>query len=248
MSGRKRAELEWRKIVRIRTHFVTIGLLLFTGCQAFPAIPGTVPSNPTGILGDDVLSTVVTGMTPAEANQLKQHRLALQIKKAGGDVTLNMGLYPASTIVGVDLHQTQVQDADLLQLKAFPNLRTLNLYATHITDAGLENIVALRGLQTLRLAYTEITDAGLQSLQKLPDLHELGITHTKVTDQGLVTLANMKGLTELTLSGSQITDAGLKRLQVLTHLRKLVLIKTSVTKAGIEQFQRAVPDAHVYSS
>jgi len=122
-----------------------MSLVVATGCQGFP---GTVPINPTGILGDDVLSTVVTGMSPAEANQLKQHRLALQIKKAGGDVNINMALYPASTVVGVDLHQTQVLDADLLQLRAFPNLRTLNLYATHITDAGLENIAPLRSLQT----------------------------------------------------------------------------------------------------
>jgi Leucine rich repeat/Leucine Rich repeat len=244
MSGQGREKLGWRTTTRILTHYLAMGLVVVTGCQGFP---GTLPSNPTGILGDDVLSTVVTGMSPAEANQLKQHRLALQIKKAGGDVNINMALYPASTVVGVDLHQTQVLDADLLQLRAFPNLRTLNLYGTHITDAGLESIAPLRSLQTLRLANTEITDAGLQSLQKLPDLRELGLTHTKVTDQGMAMLSNMKTLTELTLSGSQITDAGLKQLKVLTHLRKLVLIKTSVTKAGIEQFQRAVPDAHVFA-
>ncbi|HEV8061941.1 MAG TPA: hypothetical protein VGP68_18830 [Gemmataceae bacterium] len=227
----------------MRTLMVSLSLIVLASCQGFP---GILPPSPTGILGDDVLSTVVTGMSPEQINQLKQHRLSLQIKKAGGDVNLNMALYPASTIVGVDLHQTQVMDEDLLQLKAFPNLRTLNLYGTHITDAGLENLVPLRGLQTLRLANTEVTDAGLQSLQKLPDLRELGLTHTKVTDQGLATLANMKTLTELTLSGSQITDAGLKQLRSLTHLKKLVLIKTSATKAGVQQFQRAVPDAHVY--
>ena len=56
----------------------------------------------------------------------------------------------------------------------------------------------------------------------------------------------MRNLTELSLSGPQITDAGLKQLQALTHLRKLVIIKTSITKAGVAQFQRAVPDAHVF--
>ena len=200
----------------IRTLLVSLSLVVIASCQSFP---GLVPASPTGILGDDVLSTVVTGMSPEQINQLKQHRLSLQIKKAGGDVTLKMALYPASTVVGVDLHQTQVMDEDLLQAESFPNLRTLNLYGTHITDAGLENLVALRSLQTLRLAYTDISDAGLQSLKKLPDIRELGLTHTKVTDQGLATLATMKTLTELTLSGSQITDAGLKQLGAL-HISK----------------------------
>ena len=243
MGRRQRAESEWRETARLFTHFLATGLIALAGCQGFP---GTLPSNPTGVLGDDVLTAQVKGMSPAEANQLKQHRLALQIKKAGGDVEINMALYPASTVVGVDLHKTQTLDADLLQLKAFPNLRTLNLYGTHVTDAGLENISSLRTLQTLRLANTEITDAGLLSLQKLPDLRELGLTHTKITDGGCATLATMKTLTELSLSGSQITDAGLKQLQVLTHLKKLVITKTSATKAGVAQFQRAVPDAHIF--
>jgi Leucine Rich repeat len=243
MSGPKRAEPGWRETARLFTHFLAIGLVGLTGCQGFP---GTVPSNPTGVLGDDVLTASVKGMSPAEANQLKQHRLALQIKKAGGDVEINMALYPASTVVGVDLHKTNALDADLLQLRAFPNLRTLNLFGTHITDAGLENISTVRSLQTLRLANTEITDAGLLSLQKLPDLRELGLTNTKITDGGCATLATMKGLTDLSLSGGQITDAGLRQLQVLTHLKKLVLTKTSATKEGVAQFHRAVPDAHIF--
>ena len=243
MSEPNSAESGWRETARLFTHFLAMALIALAGCQGFP---GTLPRNPTGVLGDDVLTASVKGMSPAEENQLKQHRLALQIKKAGGDVEINMALYPASTVVGVDLHQTHAQDADLLQLKAFPNLRTLNLYGTHVTDAGLENISTMRTLQTLRLANTEITDAGLHSLQKLPDLHELGLTHTKISDAGCATLATMKGLTELSLSGSQITDAGLMQLQTLTRLKKLVLTKTSATKAGVAQFQRAVPDAHIF--
>jgi hypothetical protein len=243
MIGNKSVEPKWPKALRKRYHVLAIGLLLLSSCQGFP---GTVANNGTGVLGDDVLSTVVKGMSPVEENQLKQHRLALQIKKAGGDININMALYPASTIVGVDLHHTQIVDADLLQLKAFPNLRTLNLYNTHITDAGLEKLANLHGLQTLHLGNTEVTDAGLPFLQMLPDLRELGLTYTKVTDRGLASLANQKALTELTLSGGQITDAGLKQLKTLIHLKKLVLIKTNVTKAGVEHFQRALPDVHVF--
>lgn len=243
MSGQIRTQPASRE--GVRTHFrgLTLGLFVLASCQGFP---GAAANSGSGLLGDDVHSTVVKGMSPSDEAQLKQHRLALQIKKAGGDVNINMGLYPASTVVGVDLHQTQITDLDLAQLKAFPNLRILNLYNTHITDAGLANVANLTGLQTLHLGNTEVTDAGMRYLQALPALRELGLTHTKVSDQGLACLANMKGLTELTLSGGQITDAGLKQLKTLNRLRKIVLIKTNVTKSGVEQLQKALPDAHVY--
>jgi Leucine-rich repeat (LRR) protein len=243
MSGQNRTEPNWHEGVRVHDRVLAIGLFVLASCQGFP---GAAANSGAGLLGDDVLSTVVKGMSPSDQAQLKQHRLALQIKKAGGDVTHNMALYPASTIVAVDLHQTQITDADLAQLKSFPNLRTLNLYNTHITDAGLANVANLTGVQTLHLGNTEITDAGLRSLQSLPDLHELGLTHTKVSDQGMAYLANMKGLTELTLSGGQITDAGLNQLKTLNRLRKIVLSKTNVTKTGVQQLQRALPEVHVF--
>ena len=243
MSGQNRTPSKSREGVRVQIRGLAVGLFVLASCQGFP---GAAANSGSGLLGDDVLSTVVKGMSPSDEAQFKQHRLALQIKKAGGDVTINMALYPASTIVGVDLHQTQITDADIAQLKAFPNLRTLNLYHTRITDAGLANVAQLTQLQILHLGNTEVTDAGLRYLQALPDLHELGLTHTKVTDQGLACLANLKGLTELTLSGGQITDNGLRQLKTLHRLRKIVLIKTNVTKSGVEQLQRALPDAHVY--
>ena len=107
--------------------------------------------------GDDARRRKPAQTTPAGAADQKSRRRCHQ--QHGGS-------YPASTIVGVDLHQTQVLDADLLQLKAFPNLRTLNLFGTHITDAGLENLSTIYNLQSLRLANTTVTDAGLLSLQK----------------------------------------------------------------------------------
>ena len=226
---------------RARTTFVLLALGL-AGCQGFP---GTAPVPPKGILAESAMPVVV-GIPPAQTNQTRQLNVALQIKKAGGDIIHNMSLYPASTVVGVDLHHTQVADADLTQLTVFPNLRSLNLYNTGISDAALTNVAALHALQTLHLGDTQITDAGLIALEKMFDLHELGLTHTHVTDRGMASLAKMTNLNDLSLGGSQITDAGLKDLHGLTHLRKLVLVKTSVTKAGVQQLQRAIPDVHVY--
>jgi hypothetical protein len=233
------------KMSLVRGHAIALALAMaaLAGCQGFPGMGGSLSR---GVLTENVSSPLIGGMPTDQTNQARQLSIALQIKKAGGEVTNNMALYPASTVVAIDLHATRVTDADLAQLNAFPNLRIVNLHHTRITDVGITAISKLQSLQTLYLANTEISDLGLESLQSLPQLHDLGLMSTKVTDKGMASIAHMTGLNELTLSGNQISDAGLKQLHGLSRLRKLVLIKTSVTKAGVEQFRKAVPDAHVF--
>ncbi len=230
-------------LVRPPVLLLTLGLAALAGCQGFPGLSG---SSSKGILAENYSTPLVAGLPQGQTSQARQHNIALQIKKAGGDITNNMALYPASTVVGVDLHETHVNDADLAQLNAFPNLRVVNLHHTKITDVGIASIAKLPNIQTLHLGNTEISDAGLESLQSLRQIHELGLMSTKVTDKGMASVAHMTALSELTLSGNQITDAGLNQLTGLTHLRKLVLIKTNVTKAGLAQFRKAVPDAHIF--
>ncbi len=237
------AKTNWVELRQSRARTVAVLLALgLAGCQGFP---GLAPVPPKGILTENATPMVV-GVEPAQASQNKQLNVALQIKKAGGDIIHNMSLYPASTVVGVDLHHTQVSDTDLAQLTVYPNLRSVNLYNTRISDAGLANVAQIRGLQTLHLGDTQITDAGLVAIEKLTDLHEISLTHTNITDRGLASLAKLTNLNELSLGGSQITDAGLKDLHALTHLHKIVLLRTGVTKAGVQQLRRAIPDVHVY--
>jgi hypothetical protein len=230
---------------RLGVVFILLGMGALAGCQTFSGSAGGISK---GILLDEAPTAVFVGMTPAQVSQARQHTVAVQIKKAGGEIVNNMALYPGSTVVAVDLNRTQAKDSDLVHLSAFPNLHTLNLHHTKISDVGIASVAKLTTLQTLHLGNTEVSDAGLEALQVLPQLHELGLTYTKVTDGGMATLGRMHSLTELSVSGSQITDKGISELKTLTHLRKLTLIKTSATKAGVERLRKALPNTHIYFS
>ena len=184
------AVLPKSNLVHLYALMLTLGLAALAGCQSFPGMNG---SDSKGILADNYATPLVGGVPQGQTSQARQHNIALQIKKAGGDITNNMALYPASTVVGVDLHETHVTDADLAQLNAFPNLRVLNLHHTKITDVGIARISKLPSIQTLHLGNTEISDAGLESLRGLPQLRELGLMSTLVTDKGMASVAHMTG-------------------------------------------------------
>lgn len=150
-----------------------------------------------------------------------------------------------AAIVNIDLHRTQIGDADLAALEGLTGLRTLNLYGTKVTDAGLKTVGELKGLQTLYLNDTAVTDAGLQSLQGLTRLGELGLNRTRITDAGLASLRGLTGLHSLSLTGTQVSDAGLEQLKALRNLKRIYVGHTRVTAAGIQELKRSLPDAQI---
>lgn len=83
----------------------------------------------------------------------------------------------------LDLHDTEITDAELPALKLLTSLEWLSLSHTRITDAGLEYLPT--GLKYLWLEGTAITDAGLAPLQFLPALEVLDIMDTDVTFAGV---------------------------------------------------------------
>jgi Leucine-rich repeat (LRR) protein len=78
-----------------------------------------------------------------------------------------------------------VTDADLENLKAVPELKSLTLHSTKVTDEGLTHLLALENLKELDLTNTNVSDAGLKVLQDLKSLEKLHVHNTAVTNAGL---------------------------------------------------------------
>jgi hypothetical protein len=98
---------------------------------------------------------------------------------------------------------------------------TVSLNFAKLTDADLKELAAFKNLKTLRLVSVEkLTDGGLKELAPLKTLTELDLTRTKVTDAGMKELAALKNLTTLNLSETQVTDAGMKDLAAVTSLTR----------------------------
>ena len=167
-----------------------------------------------------------------------------EVTRLGGKVEVDEAL-PGKPIVKIDLHSTQVNDADLVFLRhserALKYLRYLDLRLTQIGDEGVVNLKNLTSLQTLNLFRTRVGDQGLAQLKKLTQLQTLLIGGTKITDRGLVNLKSMKQLKKLSLFQTQVTDAAIPHLKILAQLESLLISGTKISDSGAKELQRALP-------
>ena len=108
-------------------------------------------------------------------------------------------------------------------LKLLPTLGkvvSLNLRDTRITGAGLVNLKKLKGLRRLHLERTRVDDAGIAHLAGLTQLQYLNLYGTGIGDEGLIHLEALKNLKQIYLWQTKVTDAGAKRLlKALPDLR-----------------------------
>ncbi len=72
---------------------------------------------------------------------------------------------PGHPVFRVTLSNTQISDAQLQYLDAFPGLNTLSLNNTEITDEGVQHLKKLRNLKRISVANTHITTNGLRDLR-----------------------------------------------------------------------------------
>jgi acetyl esterase/lipase len=140
-----------------------------------------------------------------------------ELKKLGARITLD----DRNRVIGVNLGERRVTDAELVHLKTLQHLQELDLTRTKITGAGLTNIKGLTSLKKLFLTDTRVDDAGISHLKELKNLELIG------------------------LSGTLVRDAGLEHLHELTGLKQFYCIGTGITDAGVEKLQRALPKCRI---
>jgi hypothetical protein len=140
------------------------------------------------------------------------------------DGVLNQGLSHAPALrrlKGINLHDTGVNDEDLIWLSKCTQLETAYFHA----EDGL-------------------TDNGIRHLSQLPRLKRLGIDSRReecqITDLGCRAIANMKNLESLFLEGNQITDNGVEEFVRLKKLKRLWLW-TSATAATTARLRQQMP-------
>src|SRR5947208_12784977 len=120
-----------------------------------------------------------------------------------GQVTRNR----AGEIVGVDLSNAWLTDADLDKLVRLPTLESINLAYTKITDEGLERLAPLKNVKVLDLYYAEaVTDLGIAHLKHWRNLEHLNVRGTKVTSSLFEHIAKMSRLKFLDVGHSRVND------------------------------------------
>jgi hypothetical protein len=113
---------------------------------------------------------------------------------------------------GVSLDRVAVEDADLEQLRVFPELDHIDVWCKNVTDRGLASLRSLKGLKILTLSGAEVTDASLVHVAALHELEGLCLARTNVTDYGLALLQDLPRLRYLNVRGTHVTDRGVQQL------------------------------------
>ena len=178
---------------------------------------GTINTN-LGKAGDgptqemwDFMNASTAKVNPALSEQIDK------LKKLGARITVD----DQKRIIGVNLGERGVTDADLVHLRGLQHLQELDLTRTRITGAGLVNV------------------------KDLTALAKLFVTDTKVDDSGVTHLKGLKSLELVGLSGTKISDAALDHLRELKGLKRMFCLGTSVSDAGVEKLRRALPQCQV---
>jgi arylformamidase len=157
------------------------------------------------------LNASMSKVHPALSEQIDK------LKKLGARITLD----DQNRVIGVNLGERGVTDADLVYLRGLQQLQELDLTRTRITGAGLVNV------------------------KDLTALRKLFVTDTKVDDSGVTHLKGMKTLELVGLSGTKISDSALDHLRELTRLKRIFCLGTGVTEAGVEKLRRALPECQI---
>jgi arylformamidase len=157
------------------------------------------------------LNASMSKVHPALSEQIDK------LKKLGARITLD----DQNRVIGVNLGERGVTDADLVHLRGLQQLQELDLTRTRITGAGLVNV------------------------KDLTALRKLFVTDTKVDDSGVTHLKGMKTLELVGLSGTKISDSALDHLRELTGLKRIFCLGTGVTEAGVEKLRQALPECQI---
>ena len=163
----------------------------------------TVPPSSPASQADEQLDE------PADAALPTREEAATRLSQIGGRLIES----DTGDVLGVDAVRTDLTDADLPDLVAFPELRELNLRETGITDDGMPHLAQLQNLEFLGLTGTRVTDDGLHHLTRLTELRFLTLGNTRITDEGLETLAECPRLEAINLKATRVSPEGVARLQ-----------------------------------
>lgn len=187
-----------------------------------------------------------------------QQRLAIRkVEALGGGVLCDdkvpmwvseISPYAASLLGEVwdaDFGGTQVDDQDVVCLRALPHLRAISLRDTIITNATIQELTRFSKLNSLVLDGTKITDDALLDIAKMPRLQVLRMCNTRISDRGVRGLVLSSDLRHLYLNDTRITDLAIDSLAKLKMLEVLEVYDTDISYSGMLSLRYCLPKCSV---
>lgn len=154
--------------------------------QRFPPVRKSIVPEQEVAKADGTTVNALSGKSiivlPAGANS---HYLSVDFVNYTGEFHQVLPLLEkiGAQIVWLQAGGTDIADADLGAIAAFPNLLRLHLEHTTITDAGLAQLKTAAKLEYLNLVGTAVTKEGVKRLSGLNKLKEIYLYQTPVTEE-----------------------------------------------------------------
>ncbi len=117
----------------------------------------------------------------------------------------------------------------------------LNLSLTNLNDAGLANLTGLTNLNTLYLAETALTDKGMGSLSHFVNLKVVGLGAIAIT-KPLTALAKLEHLQWVDLSAMEVSDEILAGLVDVESLETISMPQSSYSQEAFDKLKQARRD------
>ncbi|KAG6771359.1 hypothetical protein POTOM_022710 [Populus tomentosa] len=156
-----------------------------------------------------------------------------------------------SSLLSVDLSDSDVTDAGLGLLKDCSNLQAIALnYCNNISDHGLKHLSGLTNVTSLSLKKScSVTAEGMRAFSTLLNLENLDMERCSGIHGGLVHLKGLKKLESLNISCCKcITDMDMKAISGLTNLKELQISNSNVTDVGVSYLRGECGLTSAYTS
>lgn len=209
-----------KKICNTGVHSLSddiLGCILFsnyTGSTLYNIVSIALVNKLFMMLAQNFVSTIVFDDSILDyfeqPNQLAINLMYVDISHTDIAITQNFCeqlLQVKSTLVGLNLRGTDVDDSNLSMICQLVNLRLLDIskslidYSNCITDEGVLELAALTNLQWLDLSCTDITDVSVESLGQSCG----ALTHLSLQCCWLLTDSFSKHITQLKLIALDIS-------------------------------------------
>jgi Leucine-rich repeat (LRR) protein len=175
--------------------------------QSFSALSGMTKLKEFDIfrtrVGNDALGSISGAK---EMSKMKLRDCAITTK----GIVEHIGKFP--NLTALDLSETTIKDAALVEIGKLEKLEDLNLWHTRVTDSGLAALTSSK-LKRLNLDDTNIGDGAIEHLAKIESLEFLHIGKTAVTDEKIGELAKLKNLKDLILTNTTLSKKAVASLQ-----------------------------------
>ena len=144
-----------------------------------------------------------------------------------------------TSLVAMDLQQSELTDKAISSLGALQNLEALYLFGNMIRGKCFKELSALKKLKFLGLQGNGIEPAYTHSLLDFPALETLLLSRNQLKNEQVKVLARIKTVQNLGIQGNVgVDDAVVPALLQMKNLRHLNIQGTAISEQGQKQLSR----------